>query len=98
MEENFYYIELFEIYKDLLTDKQKDIFSMHFLLDLSLSEIAEEKEITRQNVSDTIKNAKEKLSEYESILKISKKNKELTELSSKLDKDSAQKILDIVGR
>ena len=41
MKKDFYYIELYEIYKGLLTDKQQDMFYSHYLLDLSYAEIAE---------------------------------------------------------
>ncbi|MCQ2387344.1 MAG: DNA-binding protein [Clostridia bacterium] len=99
MEENFYFIELFEKYKDLLTKKQKDIFEMHYSFDLSLSEIAEEKNITRQNVSDAIKSAKEKLVEYENILQIKgKSDKVLGLLEGKINQDLYDKIKDIIGK
>ncbi len=99
MEDSFNYIELFETYKGLLTDKQREIFSMHLLLDLSLSEISEEKGITRQNVSDTIKNVKGKLSEYESTLKIKYKNDRILEAVSKIpNEEIREQIKDIIGK
>lgn len=98
MEEKFYFVELYEIYKNLLTEKQNDIIFNHYVLDLSLSEIAEEKGITRQNVSDTLKNAKEKLEELERVLSIYKKNTELNKLADGLDKKTAQKIKEIINK
>ena len=99
MEENFYLIELFEKYKDLLTKKQKEIFEMHHLFDLSLSEIAEEKSITRQNVSDAIKGAKEKLIEYENTLQIkAKSDKILGLLDGKINQDLFDEIKEIIGK
>lgn len=99
MKENFYYIELYEIYKSLLTEKQKEIFEMHFVLDLSLSEIAEEKGITRQNVSDTIKNAKVKLEEFELSLRVKEKNDALLKVVDNVkDEKIKDSIKEIIGR
>lgn len=98
MEENFYYVELFELYKGLLTEKQREAFEMHFLLDFSLSEISEEKGITRQNVNDAIKSAKRKLDELENILKLKKKNDALISLAESTDdKKTADGIKGIIN-
>ena len=99
MEEKFYLTELFEIYGDLLTDNQREVFEMHCILDFSLSEIAEEKGVTRQNVSDALKNAKEKLTFFENALKIKEKQDAiLSLLNSGKDKENAEKIKAIIGR
>ena len=98
MEENFYYVELFELYKMLLTEKQKEVFEMHFLLDFSLSEISEEKGISRQNVNDALKGAKRKLDELESALKLRRKNDALKELEKNVnDKKTADEIKRIIN-
>jgi len=47
-------ILLFDYYGDLLTDRQKLCFDMHYNQDLSLGEIAEELRISRQAVYDTL--------------------------------------------
>ena len=99
MEEKFYLTELFEIYKLLLTDNQREIFEMHYIFDLSLSEIAEEKGVTRQNVSDAIKNAKEKLIGFENALTIKEKEDAIISLLDNGDnKENAEKIKAIIGR
>ena len=41
MEKDYIFTELFEIYKELLTKNQKEIFDLYYLKDLSLTEIAE---------------------------------------------------------
>ncbi len=98
MEENFYYVELFELYKQLLTQKQRESFEMHFLFDFSLSEISEEKGITRQNVNDAIKSAKKKLDELEATLKLKQKNDVLTALAETTsDKNTAREIKRIIN-
>lgn len=76
MDELVYYNELFDYYGELLTEKQKEYFKFYYFDNLSLSEIAEENKVSRNAVSKTLKEVKEKLDSYESILKLySNKNK-----------------------
>ena len=98
MEKDLEYIELFEIYKGLLTEKQRELFSSHYLLDLSLSEISEEEGGTRQSVYDQIKKVKAKLLEYEKVLSLKEKYGELKALKGELSLEVYEKILDIIGR
>ena len=100
MEKDFRYVELFELYQGLLTDRQRQIFSSHYCFDLSLSEIAEPDGNTRQSVYAVVKNVKAKLDEYERELGIYKKNQQLIELASEdgLSEEISQKILEIVGK
>ena len=83
MENLVYYNELFSIYSDLLTDKEKEAFKDYYYEDLSLSEIAENKDISRAAVSKMVKNDIEKLDYYESIIhkyEIVSRLKDLTSL------------------
>lgn len=59
---------LCEIYGNLLTDNQLDILDDYYNNDLSLGEIAENNNITRQGVRDLIKRAELKLFDYEEKL------------------------------
>ncbi len=59
---------LYDFYGELLTDKQKELFELHYLNDLSLYEISSEYGITRQAVLDTVKRAKNSLVYYEEKL------------------------------
>ena len=59
---------LFDFYGELLTDKQKSIFEMFYLNDLSLTEIGQELNISRQAVRDQLKRTEKILSEYEDKL------------------------------
>ncbi len=100
MEKDFRYVELFELYQGLLTDRQRQIFSSHYCYDLSLSEIAEPDGNTRQSVYAVVKNVKAKLDEYEREIGLYKKNQKLIELANEVgvNKELAQKILEIVGK
>ncbi|MBE7083237.1 MAG: DNA-binding protein [Clostridiales bacterium] len=85
MEKDLEFIELFELYKDLLTEKQRELFSSHYLFDLSLAEIAEEEGGTRQSVYDAVKKVKKKLLEYENALKIKEKKDKIFALLSDIN-------------
>ena len=83
MEDLVYYNELFEIYADLLTDKEQETYKDYHFEDLSLSEIAENNGISRAAVQKTIKVVKSKLDLYEKKLHIYK-NRELLKDSLEL--------------
>ena len=70
---------LVEIYGKLLTKKQQDVLEDYYNKDLSLSEIAENNNISRQGVRDLIKKGESKLFEYEEKLNIMKKMQQTDE-------------------
>ena len=88
MENDFYYIELFEIYKGLLTENQRETFYEHYFLDLSLAEIAEQQKSSRQSVFDAIKKVKAKLSEYEKQLKIKATENEILSIADGINDET----------
>ena len=48
---------LYDYYGDLLTDRQKQCFDLRYNQDLSLSEIAQELQVSRQGVYDNLSRA-----------------------------------------
>lgn len=68
MEKIFEQSMLYDFYGELLKDNQKEVFENYVLDNLSLSEIAEERGISRQAVHDMIKRADRTLNEYEDKL------------------------------
>ncbi len=70
MEENIYYSALFDIYGSLLTDKQKDYFMDYFFENLTIEEIAENHNISKNAVSKQLKAVKNSLKYYEKSLKL----------------------------
>ena len=54
MEEREYIISLYEIYKELLTIKQKEYFENYYYEDLSLNEIATNNGVSKSMVSKNI--------------------------------------------
>ncbi len=73
MEKNVQISILLETYGKLLTKKQYQMLDDYYNNDLSLSEIAENENITRQAVRDNLKKGENKLFEYEEKLGIMKR-------------------------
>ncbi|MFA6755951.1 MAG: sigma factor-like helix-turn-helix DNA-binding protein [Bacilli bacterium] len=97
--EEFNYInKLYDLYKSILTKKQASLIEKYYLLNLSLSEISEELNISRSAVSDAVKNAREKLENYEDKLHILSKNEKIKEIlkNSNIDEDIKKKILEVL--
>lgn len=90
MEKNVKISMLCQIYGKLLTKKQLEILTDYYNNDLSLSEIAENNQITRQAVRDIIKKGENKLFELEEKLlfmeKTMKQEKLLQEVLNELSK------------
>ena len=64
---------LLEIYGALLTDKQQDLLDLYYNQNLSLSEIADYVDITRQGVRKVLVDGEKKLLNYESKLHVLEK-------------------------
>ena len=98
MEEKVKISMLCQFYGKLLTQKQCEFINDYYNNDLSLSEIAENNNITRQAVRDIIKKGEKKLFEYEEKLQFMKRTlnqekkieKALAELT-KIQKDYSDK-------
>ncbi len=88
-----YLNDLYDIYSELLTDKEKEIFEDYYQNDLSLSEISENNSVTRNAIHKTIKNVEDKLNNYENKLNIYKKKQNIIKL---LDNKEFDKIYDIL--
>lgn len=62
------FMRLWDLYRNLLTPIQREMTDMYFNLDLTVSEIAEQKGVTRQAVSECLAGCKKQLAEYEEKL------------------------------
>ena len=97
---------LCQIYGKMLTKKQYEVINDYYNNDLSLSEIAENNQITRQAVRDIIKKGENKLFELEEKLafmeKTLKQEKQLQEIIEELNKieetSSDKKVAKILNR
>lgn len=77
---------LLDFYGMLLTNKQREMYEMKYNDDMSLAEIAEEFNISRQGAHEAIKSAEKTLNDYESKLNLVKRYKSLSDIIDKLDK------------
>ena len=91
------YFELFDIYSPLLTEKQAELFEAYYSFDLSLSEIAEEKGVTRQYVADSLKKTRKELDGLEEKLKFAKLKKSLVDFSEGLENDQREELIKILS-
>ncbi len=64
---------LFDFYGELLTENQKQVYEAFVLNDYSLSEIAEERGISRQGVHDLVRRCSKQLNSYEERLHLVEK-------------------------
>lgn len=90
-------IGLYEIYKNLLTDKQREYFENYYYEDLSLSEISENFEVSKTIVSKTLKQVESKLTELEETLGLNKIYDDLVNLKNNIninDKNKIEKIIE----
>ncbi len=88
---------LFDFYGPLLTERQQSIYEMYFHEDLSLGEISEEFDVSRQAVYDMLKRSTQTLEQMEGKLGLVKRyqrtqyamesiNGQLQSLSSTLER------------
>ena len=61
---------LLDFYGNLLTDRQREVMSLYYEDNLSLTEIAEDLSISKQGVSDILKRAEKVLYDTESKLNL----------------------------
>lgn len=76
---------LYDIYKNLLTEKQRKYFEEYYFLDLSLSEVSLNYDVSKAAVFDQVKKIENNLEEYESNLHLLEKEMKLEELLSHYD-------------
>lgn len=100
---------LYDFYGELLTEHQKEIYSLFVTEDLSLGEIAKEAGISRQGVHDLIKRCSQALAGYEEklhlverFMSVKKRVEQIDELLDRYgtDRDEAvlQRIREISGK
>ncbi|WP_281665623.1 YlxM family DNA-binding protein [Gemella morbillorum] len=68
--------QLYDFYSELLSQKQKQYLNDYFFNDLSLTEISENYEISKQAVSNNIKRTIIELEQFEEKLNLIKLNNE----------------------
>ena len=87
-------ISLYDIYNPLLTEKQRLYFEDYYYNDLSLKEISENYDISRNAVFDQLNKVEKSLISYEDKLKLKEKYDNLLKLNC--DKELLSKIENIL--
>jgi len=93
MEKRDYYIILYDFYSSLFTEKQKEYFEDYYFNNLSLSEISENMNISRNAIHKSIKLIEKKLLFYEENLSLYKKSIKLRDIIEKIDDNDIKNIL-----
>ena len=94
MDNRLYFIDLYDIYGSILTEKQQCYFEDYYFNNYSLGEISENYQVSRNAVFKNIKDSENKLLYLEDNLKIDEKSKKIKKIikGSNLEKE----LLDII--
>jgi len=93
---DMHYVELFDYYGELFTDKQKEYFMDYYFNNLTLQEIADNNNISRNAVHKSIKDITEKLDYYESKLNLYDNKKRIEKLIENIDENIKIKIEELI--
>lgn len=96
MKDTIFLTSLFDYYGDLLTDKQNQYFKDYYFDNLTLSEISENNNVSRNAVHKTLKEAEEKLQFYEQKLMLVKKSEKIKKIIINLNEDIKNEILQLI--
>ena len=97
MEKVIYLNNLYDFYKELFTDKQQKYFEDYYHNNYSLSEIAENYDISRNAAYNQIKIVEEKLEELEKSLGLyKKKNKIMDLLKDNISNELLEKVEELL--
>ena len=87
-------IILYDYYMDLFNDKQRKYFEEYYFDNLSLSEISENDDVSRNAVHKSVKGVVNKLYEYEDKLRLYEKEEKLKKIIEKIDDKQIKKELE----
>jgi len=90
------YSYLFDYYGELFTDKQKEYFTDYYFNNLTLQEIADNNNVSKNAVHKNIKDILSKLDYYEEKLNLYKNKLEIEKLIENIDVDIKNKIEELI--
>ena len=98
IEKTLKYTKLFNLYGGLLSSAQQEVLRDYFFVDLSISEISENRGISRAAVEDALSKGMSRLDSIEESLKMCEKHARIAdktrELQEMIDDEKQLKILD----
>ncbi len=83
---NLNFVYLLDFYGGILNDRQREVLTLYYDDDLSLAEIAEITNISRQGVHDLIKRGEVKLTDAENALGLAKRFENIKETVYQIEK------------
>ena len=87
---------LYDYYGLLLTDKQQLYFEDYYFNNLSLQEIADNNQISKNAVHKALKEIISKLEYYEDKLKLYEKSKKINKLIENIDEKIKEEIKELI--
>lgn len=96
MDNRIYLINLYDYYKELLTEKQKEYFEGYYFDNMSLQELSEEFEVSRNAIHKQVKETEEKLLEYEKKLNLYEKRLLIMDMIKELPQEIKDKIEEFI--
>lgn len=96
MIERDYLVELYEIYKNLLTDREKEYFEYYYFEDYSLNEIAEVYDVSKSYVSKFLNQISEEIISFENKLNLYNKRQKIKKVIDSIDVDTKSKIEELL--
>lgn len=94
MDDYILYNNLYDCYFELLTDKQRKYFEDYYFRNLSLGEMSEDYQISRNAIYKQIQITTKKLREYEEKLNLYKKKQKLEEIIEQIEDENIKKELE----
>ena len=97
MDNREYITSLYEIYKELLNEKEKNYFEYYYFEDYSMQEIADLYKVSKAYASKYLNKINDKIINYEKILKINDRNSKIIDLLKNVnDSELKSKIIELL--
>ena len=96
LEKNVRLSSLYDLYKNLLTEKQRQYFEEYYFNDESLKEVAENFNVSRNAIYLSLKEVEEALEDFEAKLSLKAKQEKREELLNKLKDNASSEVLKII--
>lgn len=97
MDNREYITSLYEIYKELLNEKERNYFEYYYFEDYSMQEIADLYKVSKAYASKYLNKINDKIINYEKILKINDRNFKIIDLLKNVnDSELKSKIIELL--
>ena len=97
MDNREYIIALYEIYKELLNEKERNYFEYYYFEDYSMQEIADLYKVSKAYASKYLNKINDKIIIYEKILKNNDRNSKIIDLLKNVnDSELKSKIIELL--